>query len=107
MHARSVASGKQLTHDELADLTGIARSTVTDLFKFDALPAEALEMLKSKPKGLGSKGAAALAAIKGKEGVRRIVEAVRKLVNEDIKEVDAIKFATEGLAENTTKPNST
>lgn len=105
MHARSIGSGKQLTHDELADLTGITRSTVTDLFKFEALPAEALEMLKSKPSALGSKGAAALAAIKGKAGVKRIVEAVRKLINEDIKEVDAIKFATEGLPENTTKAN--
>jgi len=93
-----------LTHEALSELTGVTRTTVTELLRFDDLPAEALDLLKSKPNSLGARGAAALASIHAKGQSQKVIEAIRRLVTENINESEAIKLASTEPIKSNSKP---
>ncbi len=72
-----------LSRTEIADSAGLSKSHVSRIFSFDALPDEAKEALAMKPERLGSNAAQKLAALAEAGKSEKVVEAVRRLVDDD------------------------
>ncbi len=84
-----------LTQEQLEELTGITRTTIGALLKFEDLPGAAHELLRTKKDALGATNAAEMAKLvgAGKEG--KVVEAIAALVRDGITEVEAMRIARE------------
>ncbi|MDB5795856.1 MAG: hypothetical protein JWR25_2235 [Noviherbaspirillum sp.] len=89
----SAPQGK-LTQQELAQRTGIARTTIAELLKFDDLPEEAKALLSEKPDAIGARTAAKMAALAASGNSGQVTAALMKVVREGITESEAIQLAT-------------
>ncbi|WP_250536174.1 ParB/RepB/Spo0J family partition protein [Caballeronia sp. AZ10_KS36] len=72
-----------LSRTEIADSAGLSKSHVSRIFSFDALPDAAKEVLATKPERLGSNAAQKLAALAEAGKAEKVVEAVRRLVDDE------------------------
>ena len=81
---------KDLSYAELARESGWSKSQVARFFSFARLPAEAIELLKTRPAALGANGAEKLVAFVP-DHAQQVVEAVRALVEERATQDEVIK----------------
>lgn len=88
---------KDLSYAELARESGWSKSQVARFFSFARLPAEAIELLKTRPAALGANGAEKLVAFAA-DHAQEVVEAVRALVEERATQDEAIKQLAARLA---------
>ncbi|WP_298235112.1 ParB/RepB/Spo0J family partition protein [uncultured Azohydromonas sp.] len=88
---------KDLSYAELARESGWSKSQVARFFSFARLPAEAIELLKTRPAALGANGAEKLVAFVP-DHAQQVVEAVRALVDERATQDEVIKQLAARLA---------
>jgi ParB family chromosome partitioning protein len=85
-----------LSRTEISESAGLSKSHVTRIFSFDALPDAAKAALSEKPERLGSNAAQKLAALADAGKTEKVVEAIRRLVDDESFTQDrAVAFATE------------
>ncbi|QSN64901.1 ParB/RepB/Spo0J family partition protein (plasmid) [Caballeronia sp. M1242] len=72
-----------LSRTEIAESAGLSKSHVSRIFSFDALPDAAKEILAAKPERLGSNAAQKLAALAEAGKSEKVVEAVKRLVDDE------------------------
>ncbi|MCI1045342.1 ParB/RepB/Spo0J family partition protein [Caballeronia zhejiangensis] len=72
-----------LSRTEISESAGLSKSHVTRIFSFDALPEAAKAALAEKPERLGSNAAQKLAALTEAGKAEKVVEAVRRLVEDE------------------------
>ncbi|BCQ26905.1 ParB/RepB/Spo0J family partition protein (plasmid) [Caballeronia sp. NK8] len=72
-----------LSRTEISESAGLSKSHVTRIFSFDALPEAAKIALAEKPERLGSNAAQKLAALTEAGKSDKVVEAVRRLIEDD------------------------
>ena len=72
-----------LSRTEISESAGLSKSHVTRIFSFDALPDAAKAALAEKPERLGSNAAQKLAALVEAGKSEKVVEAVRRLVDDE------------------------
>jgi ParB family chromosome partitioning protein len=85
-----------LSRTEISESAGLSKSHVTRIFSFDALPEEAKAALAEKPERLGSNAAQKLAALTEAGKAEKVVEAVRRLIDdENFTQDKAVAFAAE------------
>jgi ParB family chromosome partitioning protein len=95
-----------LSRTEIAESAGLSKSHVSRIFSFDALPDEAKEVLALKPERLGSNAAQKLAALAEAGKSDKVVDAVRRLVDdENFTQDKAVALAAE--KPKATPPSST
>lgn len=80
---KRLQEGTSLTRQELAEAAGLAKSHVSRIFSFEGLPDEAKEILAEKPERLGSHAAAKLAAAATEGRAEAVIEAIRRLVEDE------------------------
>lgn len=86
-----------VTQEQLSEHTGITRSTVSEILRFEDLPAQALELLKKKPSALGARTAASMAALVQGGRQDEVIGAIERLVAEDsFTESEALALAKDG-----------
>lgn len=89
-----LGGGTTLTHEQLAESAGLSRQHVSRILRFDALPDEVKDMLVNKPERLGSDAAQSLAQIAANGRAKEVVDAVRKLIDDDsMTQERAVKLA--------------
>jgi ParB family chromosome partitioning protein len=81
---------KGLSYAELARESGWSKSQVARFFSFARLPAEAIELLKTRPAALGANGAEKLVAFV-QDHPQQVVEAVRAVVEERATQDEALR----------------
>lgn len=87
---------------DLAAEAGVPATTVSDLFSFDKLPAEALAHLEAKPQILGSKAATKLAQATELGNGQLVIEAVQMLAKDSrYTQAQAIAHASKAKAQGT------
>ncbi|SAL76393.1 ParB, partition protein [Caballeronia peredens] len=85
-----------LSRTEISESAGLSKSHVTRIFSFDALPDAAKAALAEKPERLGSNAAQKLAALTEAGKSEKVVEAVRRLIDDESFTQDkAVAFAAE------------
>lgn len=85
-----------LTRTEISESAGLSKSHVTRIFSFDALPDAAKVALAERPERLGSNAAQKLAALTEAGKAEKVIEAVRRLVDDEAFTQDkAVSFAAE------------
>lgn len=85
-----------LSRTEISESAGLSKSHVTRIFSFDALPEDAKTALAEKPERLGSNAAQKLAALTEAGKSEKVVEAVRRLIDdENFTQDKAVAFAAE------------
>jgi ParB family transcriptional regulator, chromosome partitioning protein len=85
-----------LSRAEISESAGLSKSHVTRIFSFDALPEAAKAALAEKPERLGSNAAQKLAALTEAGKAEKVVEAVRRLIDdENFTQDKAVALATE------------
>ena len=90
-----------LSRSQISESAGLSKSHVTRIFSFDALPEAAKVALAEKPERLGSNAAQKLAALTEAGKSDKVIEAVRKLIDdENFTQDRAVALAAE-------KPKST
>ncbi|SAK42966.1 ParB, partition protein [Caballeronia ptereochthonis] len=95
-----------LSRTEISESAGLSKSHVTRIFSFDALPEAAKTALAEKPERLGSNAAQKLAALTEAGKSEKVVEAVRRLIDDDNFTQDrAVAFVAE--KPRTAAPSST
>jgi ParB family chromosome partitioning protein len=94
------ASG--LSQEALAQKAGVSRSLVTQLFSFERLPAEALELIANSPRSVGANLAQGLAQYAG-EQPERVTQAIRLVVEKKLDQSKAVAM----LREEAQKPRAT
>jgi ParB family transcriptional regulator, chromosome partitioning protein len=72
-----------LSRTEISESAGLSKSHVTRIFSFDALPEAAKAALAERPERLGSNAAQKLAALTEAGKAEKVVEAVRRLVDDE------------------------
>jgi ParB family transcriptional regulator, chromosome partitioning protein len=72
-----------LSRSEISESAGLSKSHVTRIFSFDALPEAAKIALAEKPERLGSNAAQKLAALTEAGKSEKVVEAVRRLIDDE------------------------
>ncbi len=72
-----------LSQTGISESAGLSKSHVTRIFSFDALPDAAKTALAEKPERLGSNAAQKLAALVEAGKADKVVEAVRRLVDDE------------------------
>ncbi|KXU85303.1 chromosome partitioning protein ParB [Caballeronia megalochromosomata] len=72
-----------LSRSEISESAGLSKSHVTRIFSFDALPEAAKLALAEKPERLGSNAAQKLAALTEAGKSEKVVEAIRRLIEDD------------------------
>lgn len=72
-----------LSRTEISESAGLSKSHVTRIFSFDALPDAAKQALALKPERLGSNAAQKLAALTEAGKADKVVEAIRRLIDDD------------------------
>ncbi|SAL00772.1 ParB, partition protein [Caballeronia calidae] len=72
-----------LSRAEISESAGLSKSHVTRIFSFDALPEAAKVALAEKPERLGSNAAQKLAALTEAGKSDKVVEAVRRLIDDE------------------------
>ncbi|CCD36585.1 ParB, partition protein [Candidatus Paraburkholderia kirkii UZHbot1] len=86
----------ELSRTEISESAGLSKSHVTRIFSFDALPEAAKAALVEKPERLGSNAAQKLAALTEAGKSEKVVEAIRRLIDDDNFTQDkAVAFAAE------------
>jgi ParB family chromosome partitioning protein len=94
-----------LSRAEISESAGLSKSHVTRIFSFDALPDAAKTALAEKPERLGSNAAQKLAALAESGKAEKVVEAIRRLVDDESFTQDrAVALATEKPRVITTAP---
>jgi ParB family chromosome partitioning protein len=94
------ASG--LSQEALAKKAGVSRSLVTQLFSFERLPAEALELIASSPRSVGANLAQGLAHYAA-EQPERVTQAIRLVIEKKLDQSKAVAM----LREEAHKPRAT
>jgi ParB family transcriptional regulator, chromosome partitioning protein len=85
-----------LSRTEISESAGLSKSHVTRIFSFDTLPEAAKAALAERPERLGSNAAQKLAALTEAGKAEKVVEAVRRLVDdENFTQDKAVAFAAE------------
>jgi ParB family transcriptional regulator, chromosome partitioning protein len=85
-----------LSRTEIADSAGLSKSHVTRIFSFDSLPDAAKAALAERPERLGSNAAQKLAALAEAGKGEKVVEAIRRLIDDDgFTQDKAVALATE------------
>ncbi len=85
-----------LSRTEISESAGLSKSHVTRIFSFDALPEQAKAALAERPERLGSNAVQKLAALVEAGKAEKVVEAVRRLVDdEQFTQDKAVSFASE------------
>jgi ParB family transcriptional regulator, chromosome partitioning protein len=85
-----------LTRAAISESAGLSKSHVTRIFSFDALPEAAKAALAEKPERLGSNAAQKLAALTEAGKGEKVIEAVRRLVDDESFTQDkAVSLATD------------
>lgn len=87
-------SSVQLTHEDLAQRTGLLRQTVSKLLKFGELPEATRALLENNPAAIGLATAAKLAALTGQGKAEQVTAAVEQVVNKAITQEQAVAVAT-------------
>lgn len=72
-----------LSRSEISESAGLSKSHVTRIFSFDALPEAAKAALAERPERLGSNAAQKLAALTEAGKTEKVIEAVRRLVDDE------------------------
>jgi ParB family chromosome partitioning protein len=72
-----------LSRTEISESAGLSKSHVTRIFSFDALPEAAKAALAERPERLGSNAAQKLAALTEAGKAEKVVEAIRRLVDDE------------------------
>jgi ParB family transcriptional regulator, chromosome partitioning protein len=72
-----------LSRTEISESAGLSKSHVTRIFSFDALPDAAKAALAERPERLGSNAAQKLAALTEAGKSDKVVEAVRRLIDDE------------------------
>lgn len=97
---RQLQTGK--SQADLASEAGVPATTVSDLFGFDRLPAEALAHLEAKPHILGSKAATKLAQAAESGNGELVIEAVQMLAKDSrYTQAQAVAHASRSKAQST------
>ncbi|WP_244817815.1 ParB/RepB/Spo0J family partition protein [Caballeronia sp. Lep1P3] len=95
-----------LSRTEISESAGLSKSHVSRIFSFDALPDAAKEALAQRPERLGSNAAQKLAALAEAGKGEKVVEAVRRLIDDESFTQDkAVAMASE--KPKTTAPSAT
>ncbi|KMY86221.1 Chromosome (plasmid) partitioning protein ParB [Candidatus Paraburkholderia calva] len=85
-----------LTRAEISESAGLSKSHVTRIFSFDAIPEVAKAALAERPERLGSNAAQKLAALAEAGKADKVIEAVRRLVeDENFTQDKAVSLATD------------
>jgi ParB family transcriptional regulator, chromosome partitioning protein len=85
-----------LTRAAISESAGLSKSHVTRIFSFDALPEAAKTALAERPERLGSNAAQKLAALTEAGKGEKVIEAVRRLVDDETFTQDkAVSLATD------------
>ena len=82
-----------LSHDDIADLTGVSRSQVTKLMAFSALPATVHALLAEHSQTIGANAAQEFAALTKAGKGEKVVEAITRIAEGKLDQAEAIKFA--------------
>ncbi|MEX3968115.1 MULTISPECIES: ParB/RepB/Spo0J family partition protein [Paraburkholderia] len=82
-----------LTQDDLAERYGVTQGLVSNIFKFDKLPFDALSVIEEKPEIIGATAAAALANIANQGAADRVIEAIKRLAAGEIDQGQAVRLA--------------
>lgn len=82
-----------MSQSELARLAGVSDQLVSDLFAFSRLPKEALAEIGAHPQRIGVKLVKELARLSGGERDGRVVEAVRLVIQGELKQQQAVAHA--------------
>jgi ParB family chromosome partitioning protein len=82
-----------MSQSELARLAGVSDQLVSDLFAFSRLPKAALEEIGAHPQRIGVKLVKELARLSGGERDGRVVEAVRLVIQGELKQQQAMAHA--------------
>ncbi|WP_176331359.1 ParB/RepB/Spo0J family partition protein [Burkholderia vietnamiensis] len=102
-----LGGGTALTHEQLAESAGLSRQHVSRILRFDALPDEVKDMLVNKPDRLGSDAAQSLAQIAASGRTQQVIEAVRKLIDDEaMTQEKAVKLARGETAAPKTQPET-
>jgi ParB family transcriptional regulator, chromosome partitioning protein len=72
-----------LSRAEISESAGLSKSHVTRIFSFDALPEAAKAVLAERPERLGSNAAQKLAALTEAGKAEKVIEAVRRLIDDE------------------------
>lgn len=80
------------THADLAARTGINRRTVSQVMSIDDLPDEALQLLATQPRALGSNALEPMAAASREGRHDKVVEAIRQVIEKKIDQQQAIEM---------------
>jgi ParB family chromosome partitioning protein len=85
-----------LSRTEISESAGLSKSHVTRIFSFDALPEAAKAALAERPERLGSNAAQKLAALTEAGKSDKVIEAVRRLIDdENFTQDKAVAFVVE------------
>jgi ParB family transcriptional regulator, chromosome partitioning protein len=94
-HFRRLQDVTGLSRAEIAESAGLSKSHVSRIFAFDALPEDAKTVLAERPERLGSNAAEKLAALAQKGDPGKVVDAVRRLVEDSaFTQEQAVALAT-------------
>jgi ParB family chromosome partitioning protein len=95
-----------LSHEAIADMTGLSRSQVTKLMAFAALPAEAHEVLRNHVSAVGASAAQDLANLAKLGKAQQVVEAIARIAAGDLDQAQAVRFAGAAAKEKAAKPET-
>ncbi len=88
------ASG--MSQEALAKKAGVSRSLVTQLFSFERLPAQALELIAASPSAVGANLAQGLAQYAADQP-ERVTQAIRLVIEKQIDQSKAVAMFREGV----------
>ncbi|TDR30235.1 ParB/RepB/Spo0J family partition protein [Hydromonas duriensis] len=102
------AQNKGISHDKLADLSGLSRSQVTKIMSFSHLPIQVHAMLEKNVSLLGANAALELSAFVKNGHAEIVTDAISKLANGEFDQKQAIKFVKSSLkiADNSASENT-
>jgi ParB family chromosome partitioning protein len=87
------ASG--MSQEALAKKAGVSRSLVTQLFSFERLPAQALELIAANPRAVGANLAQGLAQYAADQP-ERVTEAIQLVIEKKLDQSKAVAMFREG-----------
>ncbi|NML18792.1 ParB/RepB/Spo0J family partition protein [Azohydromonas caseinilytica] len=91
-------NSKDCSYADLAKESGWSKSQVARFFSFSRLPAEAIELLKTRPAAVGANCAEKLVAF-AKEHPETVTEAVRAMVEERLTQDEAVRQVAQAAQE--------
>lgn len=95
-----------MSHEDIADMTGLSRSQVTKLMAFSSLPPEAHQILQENVSAVGATAAQDFANLAKLGKAKEVIEAISRIAAGKMDQSEAVRFVSAPLKESGVKPET-